>query len=133
MTSVKGIRAEYYWIECTNGEDMALITILEFLEYLRTKLYPNISKATVVTIVSVMLAVLADAGYVDLYRDADFKHKLTRVDDVVLDACYRFTCKDLDNAITSAKWPPETGSYFEGGLATIAFFTGTDCNETAKH
>ncbi|KAJ8546726.1 hypothetical protein ON010_g11509 [Phytophthora cinnamomi] len=93
------------------------------------------SKAVIVVVVIAGLAVLTDGGYVELYRDAGFKHKLARVDDVVLDACYRFTCKNVDNAITSAKWHglPETGSFFEGGSATIAFYTGKNCDGTEKH
>ncbi|KAF1779658.1 hypothetical protein GQ600_2821 [Phytophthora cactorum] len=71
-------------------------------------------------VVAALLAAVAQAGYVDLYRDADFKHKNSR----------GFTCDNLDNAITSAKWHglPETGSYFEGGDALITFNTGANCD-----
>ncbi|KAG7382510.1 Epsin-1, required for endocytosis and actin patch assembly [Phytophthora pseudosyringae] len=79
---------------------------------------------------AVMLTEVTKAGYVDLFRDADFKDTLARVDDVVLDACYSFTCPNLDNAITSAKWHglPETGILFEGGDAFILFNTGKNCD-----
>ncbi|POM77502.1 Hypothetical protein PHPALM_5103 [Phytophthora palmivora] len=88
----------------------------------------------VITIFAAILAATIQSGYVDLYRDADFKHKLARVNDVVLDACYSFTCKNLDNVITSAKWHdlPETGSFFEGGDAVIFFYTGENCDGKEK-
>ncbi|OWY94998.1 hypothetical protein PHMEG_00035119 [Phytophthora megakarya] len=81
-----------------------------------------------------MFFTATEAGYVDLYRDADFKHKLLRIKNIILDVCYSFTCDDLDNAITSAKWHglPETGSYFGGGDAIISFHTGENCDGERK-
>ncbi|KAG3096243.1 hypothetical protein PI124_g15769 [Phytophthora idaei] len=76
--------------------------------------------------------ILTEAGYVDLFKDADFKNKRARVKDVVVDVCYTFKCEyggSLDNSITSAKWHglPEHGAFFRDGDATINFYTGLDC------
>ncbi|KAG6617121.1 Equilibrative Nucleoside transporter (ENT) Family [Phytophthora cinnamomi] len=80
---------------------------------------------------------VAEAGYVDLYRDASFEHKLKRVKDVVVDVCYTFKCDQeapLDNMITSAKWHdlPETGDFFGGGDATIVFYIDQNCKGKSK-
>jgi hypothetical protein len=91
-------------------------------------------KVAIWAVVVVLLTALAHAGYVDLYRDADFKYKLVRVSDVVVDACYNFSCKSLENAVTSARWHglPETGGFFEGGEAAISFYTDNNCKGENK-
>ncbi|KAL3669369.1 hypothetical protein V7S43_005765 [Phytophthora oleae] len=85
------------------------------------------------------LFVLIEAGYVDLFKDANFENKLTRVDDIVLDVCYTFKCKNsgsrVDNSITSAKWHglPEKGQYFgENEDTTITFYVDLDCEGDDK-
>ncbi|KAF4128081.1 hypothetical protein GN958_ATG22734 [Phytophthora infestans] len=57
-----------------------------------------------VVVIATLLAAVAQAGYVDLYREADFKFKLATMNDVFLDACYSFTYRRLENAKTSARW-----------------------------
>ncbi|POM77503.1 Hypothetical protein PHPALM_5104 [Phytophthora palmivora] len=79
-----------------------------------------------------MLFVWTEAGYVELFKDAYFKNKLTRVKDVVVDVCYTFKCdygKSLDDMITSAKWHdlPEKGDFFGEGDATINFYPDLNC------
>ncbi|KAL3669371.1 nucleoside transmembrane transporter activity protein [Phytophthora oleae] len=76
-------------------------------------------------------AVLSQAmGHVDLFQDADFKHKLTRVRNVQTDTCYKLACSTIDNVVTPAKWSglPDTGSTFKSSVNIILFFTGTDCH-----
>ncbi|KAL4146848.1 hypothetical protein PRNP1_010604 [Phytophthora ramorum] len=77
-----------------------------------------------------MVAVSTRAGYVELYKEANFKTKLLRVDNVLVDVCYNFICDKLDDTITSALWHglPEKGSLFEGGDAVISFITDKDCS-----
>ncbi|KAG6975676.1 hypothetical protein JG688_00002164 [Phytophthora aleatoria] len=89
-------------------------------------------KTATTTVFILTLFVLTEAGYVDLFKDADFKNKRARVKDVVVDVCYTFKCEygdSLDNSITSAKWHglPEHGAFFRDGDATINFYTGLDC------
>ncbi|KAG1684662.1 hypothetical protein DVH05_010629 [Phytophthora capsici] len=77
-----------------------------------------------------MLSAFADAGYIELFKDASFKNKLIRIENVLTDVCYNFVCDKLDNTITSAKWKglPETGSLFVGGDAVISFITDKSCS-----
>ncbi|KAG6967027.1 hypothetical protein JG687_00004508 [Phytophthora cactorum] len=89
-------------------------------------------KTATTTVYILTLFVLTEAGYVDLFKDADFKNKRARVKDVVVDVCYTFKCEygdSLDNSITSAKWHglPEHGAFFRDGDAIINFYTGLDC------
>jgi hypothetical protein len=81
-------------------------------------------------IVTAILVVATEAGYVDLFKDANFENKLLRVENVLVDVCYNFVCDSLDNTITSVKWKglPEKGSLFAGGDAVISFITDKDCS-----
>ncbi|KAG7382509.1 Epsin-1, required for endocytosis and actin patch assembly [Phytophthora pseudosyringae] len=95
-------------------------------------------KTAIPTIIFFTLFALTAAGYVDLFKNADFEIKLARVEDVVIDVCYTFKCKNsrsLDNLITSAKWHglPEKGQFFgEKGDATIKFYTELNCKGDDK-
>ncbi|KAJ8576182.1 hypothetical protein ON010_g3030 [Phytophthora cinnamomi] len=80
-------------------------------------------------IASVLLVAVVQAGWVELYRDADHKHKLSRIDDIEYDECYSFSCAALDNTITSAKWGRLREKMADGGDAMIAFYTDRDCLE----
>ncbi|KAF4029022.1 hypothetical protein GN244_ATG19273 [Phytophthora infestans] len=53
-----------------------------------------------VVVIAALLAAVAQADYVDLYREADFKFKLATMNDVV----HSFTYRRLENAKTSARW-----------------------------
>ncbi|KAG7382512.1 Epsin-1, required for endocytosis and actin patch assembly [Phytophthora pseudosyringae] len=87
-------------------------------------------QSTILVVITITLAALVDAGYVELFKDVNFKNKLLRVDNVLVDVCYNFVCDKLDNMITSAKWHglPEKGSLFKGGDAVISFVTDKDCS-----
>ncbi|KAG1684660.1 hypothetical protein DVH05_010627 [Phytophthora capsici] len=81
------------------------------------------------------LAVLTQAtGHVDLFKDANFKHKLVRVRNVQTDTCYNLACSAVNNVVSSAKWSglPETGSAFKSRSNVILFYTGTNCNSKFK-
>jgi hypothetical protein len=87
------------------------------------------------SMLAISLMAFIEAGYVDLYRDADFKSKMVRVTDVTPDVCYNFRgCSSLDNMATSATWHelPELGSYYHGGDVTVAFYSGKNCSVVRK-
>ncbi|KAK1930483.1 hypothetical protein P3T76_014154 [Phytophthora citrophthora] len=86
--------------------------------------------AVVLVFLLSMLGAFVDAGYIELFKDASFKNKLIRIENVLTDVCYNFVCDKLDNTITSAKWKglPETGSLFAGGEAVISFITDKSCS-----
>ncbi|GMF40510.1 unnamed protein product [Phytophthora lilii] len=84
-------------------------------------------KAIIVIAVSLTLTSNTQGGYVDLYRDAGYKHKLSRIEDVETDACYSFACDALDNTITSAKWGSLPEKTDKGEDAMIAFYTDRTC------
>ncbi|POM61909.1 hypothetical protein PHPALM_29004, partial [Phytophthora palmivora] len=76
-----------------------------------------------------LLAPTTQAGYVDLYKDKDYKHKLSRIDDVEVDYCYSFACDALDNTITSARWGDLPEKKANGDDVMISFFIDRDCRE----
>ncbi|OWZ11212.1 hypothetical protein PHMEG_00015797 [Phytophthora megakarya] len=85
-----------------------------------------------VLVVLLVLLVCAEAGYVDLFKNAYFKNKLVTVKDVIVDVCYTFECdygNSLDDMITSAKWHglPAKADFFDGGDATIHFYPDQNC------
>ncbi|KAL3669373.1 hypothetical protein V7S43_005769 [Phytophthora oleae] len=86
--------------------------------------------ALFVVVLLAMLGAFTDSGYIELFKDASFKNKLLRVENVLTDVCYNFVCDKLDNTITSAKWKglPEKGSLFAGGDAVISFITDKSCS-----
>ncbi|ETO70616.1 hypothetical protein F444_12931 [Phytophthora nicotianae P1976] len=92
-----------------------------------------------VAVTTIVLATLAEAGYVALYKDTYFKDKLVTVDAVVVDVCYTFKCdngngESVDNMISSAKWHglPEESKIFARGQSVITFYTDQNCKGDAK-
>ncbi|ETN05670.1 hypothetical protein F442_12733 [Phytophthora nicotianae P10297] len=89
------------------------------------------STAMLLITIGMKVAALAEgSGYVDLYRDAYFKHKIVTVRNVQTDTCYNLACPASDNVVTSAKWSglPESGVAFKSGSALIAFYTDRYCS-----
>ncbi|KAJ8576885.1 hypothetical protein ON010_g2322 [Phytophthora cinnamomi] len=91
-------------------------------------------KVTFTVITSILLAMRAQAGFVELFQEMKFQGKTTRLSNVQTDVCYDFVCSDSDFAAISAKWGglPETGITFEGGSAMIAFYTDRNCTSDYK-
>ncbi|KUF99288.1 Lysosomal thioesterase PPT2-B [Phytophthora nicotianae] len=96
--------------------------------------------ASILIVTTALLVTIAQgASYVDLYKNADYKHKLLRVEDIEVDHCYVFACDALDNTITSAKglndtitsakWGglPERTSTGDDGL--ISFYVDSNCKK----
>ncbi|KAE9037246.1 hypothetical protein PR003_g6683 [Phytophthora rubi] len=78
---------------------------------------------------SILLIAIVQAGWVELYKDADHKHKLSRIEDIEYDQCYSFACAALDNTVTSAKWGGLSEKMANGDDAMISFYTDRDCLE----
>ncbi|ETI42005.1 hypothetical protein L917_12280 [Phytophthora nicotianae] len=86
--------------------------------------------ASILIVTTALLVTIAQgASYVDLYKNADYKHKLLRVEDIEVDHCYVFACDALDNTITSAKWGGLPEKTSKGDDAMISFYTDRDCRE----
>ncbi|KAG2766452.1 hypothetical protein PC129_g11549 [Phytophthora cactorum] len=83
----------------------------------------------ILAMATVLLVTTVQAGYVDLYKDADYKNKLVRVYDVEVDNCYSFACDALDNTITSARWGGLPEKTSKGDDTMISFYVDRDCRE----
>ncbi|GMF66115.1 unnamed protein product [Phytophthora lilii] len=94
-----------------------------------------ITRSGFVSLISLMLATLSQAGFVELYRDANFQHKLRTVQNVIPDRCYRLACGALNNVVTSAQWGdlPTYGKMLSTGESVTAFYTGYDCSDLPTH
>lgn len=86
-------------------------------------------QSVIVTFAGILFASIAQASYVDLYKDADYENKLSRIENIEVDHCYSFACEKLDNTITSTKWGglPETTDGNEEAM--ISFYIDRDCQE----
>ncbi|KAG7382516.1 Epsin-1, required for endocytosis and actin patch assembly [Phytophthora pseudosyringae] len=80
-----------------------------------------------IVIASVLLAAIVQGGFVDLYKDANYKTFLGRTDNVQVDVCYNLVCEPLDNAATSIKWGDLPETAFEAGDSMISFYVDRDC------
>ncbi|ETN05665.1 hypothetical protein PPTG_14353 [Phytophthora nicotianae INRA-310] len=77
---------------------------------------------------AVLLVMVVEAGYVDIFTDADYKGYVTHIEDVRVDYCY-VLCRGLNDTITSAKWGglPERTSTGDDGL--ISFYVDSNCKK----
>ncbi|RLN89267.1 hypothetical protein BBJ28_00012656, partial [Nothophytophthora sp. Chile5] len=73
----------------------------------------------------------AHAGYVELFKDADYQNKLETVNGVKPMYCYNILCDRLNDVVTSARWGdlPEVGNMYKNKIAMIKFWEASDCDK----
>ncbi|KAG7382513.1 Epsin-1, required for endocytosis and actin patch assembly [Phytophthora pseudosyringae] len=84
---------------------------------------------TLIIAALLLATTIVQASYVDLYKDANYKNKLSRIEDIERDHCYSIACDALDNTITSAKWSGLPEKTSAGDDAMISFYIDRDCRE----
>ncbi|KAG7382514.1 Epsin-1, required for endocytosis and actin patch assembly [Phytophthora pseudosyringae] len=79
------------------------------------------------TIIGLLLVAVIQAGYVDFFRDANFKAHLKTYKNVQTDICYSFKRDDLVDSVSSIWWSGLPEKMDNGRATMITFHTHKHC------
>ncbi|KAG2766605.1 hypothetical protein PC129_g11548 [Phytophthora cactorum] len=86
----------------------------------------SLQNSSLLVVAAVLLVTSVQAGFIDLFTDADYKGNFARIENVEADYCYNL-CDGLNNTITSARWDNLPEKTSNGDDTMISFYVDRDC------